>query len=295
MGQLAAGLDKLGLKTGEDPERDALIEGLRQENARQLEALRAQQEALRQELAAGSATPALPPAEVAHAARPSDRRSRRRPSRRPAHRGPSASSSSRPPMPSAGSRDPASAAGRRRDHPRHQGAGDPRGRGRANGGGGRCAPRGCRPHPRGQHPARGAALGHGRPDGPPVPARPLSGARAHQARRHPAQPLPRRRARVLPGARRLRGPGERAGLSAQRGDHLRARRRRRHRGPDRCLRHRRGRQGRRARAGGEQAGQGHRPGHDGLLRGGLQQDVLHRPRHHPVHRQPGRARPFRTC
>jgi conjugal transfer pilus assembly protein TraB len=65
MGQLAAGLDKLGLKTGADPERDALIEGLRQENGRQLEALRAQQEARRKELAAGSASPALPPAEVA--------------------------------------------------------------------------------------------------------------------------------------------------------------------------------------------------------------------------------------
>ena len=65
MGQLSAGLDKLGLKTGADPERDALIEGLRQENARQLEALRSQQEALRKELAAGNSTPALPPAEVA--------------------------------------------------------------------------------------------------------------------------------------------------------------------------------------------------------------------------------------
>ena len=65
IGQLSAGLDKLGLKTGADPERDALIEGLRQENARQLEALRSQQEALRKELAAGNSTPALPPAEVA--------------------------------------------------------------------------------------------------------------------------------------------------------------------------------------------------------------------------------------
>jgi conjugal transfer pilus assembly protein TraB len=65
LGQLSAGLDKLGLATGADPQRDALIEVLRQENARQLEALRSQQEALRQELAAGNTTPALPPAEVA--------------------------------------------------------------------------------------------------------------------------------------------------------------------------------------------------------------------------------------
>jgi conjugal transfer pilus assembly protein TraB len=65
MGQLSAGLDKLGLATGADPQRDALIEGLRQENARQLAELRAQQESLRRELAAGNALPALPPAEVA--------------------------------------------------------------------------------------------------------------------------------------------------------------------------------------------------------------------------------------
>jgi len=64
MGQLSAGLDKLGLNKGADPERDALIEGLRQENARQLEELRMQQEVLREQMAAGNATPALPPAEA---------------------------------------------------------------------------------------------------------------------------------------------------------------------------------------------------------------------------------------
>ncbi len=64
MGQLSAGLDKLGLSKGVDPERDALIEGLRQENARQLEELRMQQEVLREQLAAGSTTPTLPIAEV---------------------------------------------------------------------------------------------------------------------------------------------------------------------------------------------------------------------------------------
>ena len=64
MGQLTASLDKLGLDKGVDPEREALIEGLRRENVRQLEELRRQQEALRQELAAASTTPALPPPEV---------------------------------------------------------------------------------------------------------------------------------------------------------------------------------------------------------------------------------------
>jgi len=64
MGQLSAGLDKLGLNKGADPERDALIEGLRQESARQLEELRMQQEVLREQMAAGNATPALPPAEA---------------------------------------------------------------------------------------------------------------------------------------------------------------------------------------------------------------------------------------
>ena len=47
MGQLTASLDKLGLDKGVDPERDALIEGLRRESARQLEELRQQQETLR--------------------------------------------------------------------------------------------------------------------------------------------------------------------------------------------------------------------------------------------------------
>jgi len=64
IGQLSAGLDKLGLNKGADPERDALIEGLRQESARQLEELRMQQEVLREQLAAGNATPALPPREL---------------------------------------------------------------------------------------------------------------------------------------------------------------------------------------------------------------------------------------
>jgi conjugal transfer pilus assembly protein TraB len=64
MGQLTASLDKLGLDKGADPERDALIEGLRRENVRQLEELRRQQEALRQELAAAGTTPALPPPEL---------------------------------------------------------------------------------------------------------------------------------------------------------------------------------------------------------------------------------------
>ena len=63
MGQLTASLDKLGLDKGADPERDALIEGLRRENVRQLGDLRRQQEALRQELAAAGTTPALPPPE----------------------------------------------------------------------------------------------------------------------------------------------------------------------------------------------------------------------------------------
>ena len=63
--QLNASLDKLGLGKGVDPERDAIIEGLRRENARQLAELRLQQESLREELAAASRTPALPPAESA--------------------------------------------------------------------------------------------------------------------------------------------------------------------------------------------------------------------------------------
>jgi conjugal transfer pilus assembly protein TraB len=66
MGQVAAGLDKLGLAGDtKDPTRDALIEGLRQEHARQLAALRAEQETLRQAMAAAGGpppmvTPALP-------------------------------------------------------------------------------------------------------------------------------------------------------------------------------------------------------------------------------------------
>jgi hypothetical protein len=62
MGQLAAGLDKLGLTKGADPERDALIARLRQENARELQELRRQQGALREQLAAGRTTPAPPAA-----------------------------------------------------------------------------------------------------------------------------------------------------------------------------------------------------------------------------------------
>jgi len=58
--QLNASLEKLGLGKGVDPERDAIIEGLRRENARQLAELRLQQESLREELAAASRTPALP-------------------------------------------------------------------------------------------------------------------------------------------------------------------------------------------------------------------------------------------
>ena len=54
--QLNASLEKLGLGQGADLERDALIENLRRENARQLEELRLQQEALREELAAASRT-----------------------------------------------------------------------------------------------------------------------------------------------------------------------------------------------------------------------------------------------
>jgi hypothetical protein len=64
MGQLSAGLDKLGLTKGADPERDALIARPRQENARELQELRRQQEALREQLAAGGAAPALPAAAV---------------------------------------------------------------------------------------------------------------------------------------------------------------------------------------------------------------------------------------
>jgi conjugal transfer pilus assembly protein TraB len=64
MGQVAAGLDKLGLAGDtKDPTRDALIEGLRQEHARQLAALRAEQEALRQAMAAaGGSPPTITPA-----------------------------------------------------------------------------------------------------------------------------------------------------------------------------------------------------------------------------------------
>jgi conjugal transfer pilus assembly protein TraB len=65
MDQLAVSLEKLGLGKGVDPERDALIENLRRENAKQLEELRRQQTALREQLEAESATPALPPAEAA--------------------------------------------------------------------------------------------------------------------------------------------------------------------------------------------------------------------------------------
>jgi conjugal transfer pilus assembly protein TraB len=63
--QLNASLEKLGMGKGLDPERDAIIEGLRRENARQLQELRLQQEALREELAAASRTPALPTPETA--------------------------------------------------------------------------------------------------------------------------------------------------------------------------------------------------------------------------------------
>jgi conjugal transfer pilus assembly protein TraB len=65
MDQLAIGLEKLGLGKGVDPERDALIEGLRRENARQLEELRRQQEALREQLEAESTKPTRQPAEAA--------------------------------------------------------------------------------------------------------------------------------------------------------------------------------------------------------------------------------------
>jgi len=64
MDQLAVSLEKLGLGKGVDPERDAVIEGLRRKNAKQLEELRRQQAALREQLKAGSATPALPPTEA---------------------------------------------------------------------------------------------------------------------------------------------------------------------------------------------------------------------------------------
>jgi len=85
MGQLSAGLDKLGLNKGADPERDALIEGLRQESARQLEELRMQQEVLREQMAAGNATPALPPAETAQppVAIPAEKTSERPRAQRP--------------------------------------------------------------------------------------------------------------------------------------------------------------------------------------------------------------------
>jgi conjugal transfer pilus assembly protein TraB len=65
MDQLAASLEKLGLGKGVDPERDALIEGLRRENAKQLEELRLQQEALREQLEAESTASAPPPAKAA--------------------------------------------------------------------------------------------------------------------------------------------------------------------------------------------------------------------------------------
>jgi conjugal transfer pilus assembly protein TraB len=64
MGQLSAGLEKLGLTKGADPERDALIARLRQENARELQELRRQQEAIREQLAAGRTAPAPPAAAV---------------------------------------------------------------------------------------------------------------------------------------------------------------------------------------------------------------------------------------
>jgi conjugal transfer pilus assembly protein TraB len=88
MGQLTASLDKLGLDKGADPEREALIEGLRRENVRELEELRRQQETLRQELAAASATPALPPPELPTppAALPAEKPSAQPPAPRPLHR-----------------------------------------------------------------------------------------------------------------------------------------------------------------------------------------------------------------
>jgi conjugal transfer pilus assembly protein TraB len=64
MDQLSLGLEKLGLGQGVDPERDALIERLRRESAEQLKELRQQQEALREQLAARGATPALPALEA---------------------------------------------------------------------------------------------------------------------------------------------------------------------------------------------------------------------------------------
>jgi len=64
MGQLSAGLDKLGLTKGADPDRDALIARLRQESACELQELRRQQEAIREQLAAGRTAPAPPAAAV---------------------------------------------------------------------------------------------------------------------------------------------------------------------------------------------------------------------------------------
>jgi hypothetical protein len=60
MDQLAVSLEELGRGKGVDPERDVLIEGLRRENAKQLEELRRQQAALREQLEAGSTTPQAP-------------------------------------------------------------------------------------------------------------------------------------------------------------------------------------------------------------------------------------------
>ena len=62
---------------------------------------------------------------------------------------------------------------------------------------------------------------------PSGPARPIPGPDTHQARRHPAQPLPGRRVRVFSGRRGLRRPRQRARLPAHRGDHLHPRGRRR--------------------------------------------------------------------
>jgi len=70
MGQLTASLDKLGLDKGADPERDALIEGLRRE------------------LAAASTTPALPPPDVPTppVAGPAEKAQTQRPEPRPLNR-----------------------------------------------------------------------------------------------------------------------------------------------------------------------------------------------------------------
>ncbi len=111
MGQLTASLDKLGLRAGEDPERDALIEGLRRENARQLEDLRRQQEACarswRRRARPRAAAPRSRPRR-----RPHCRRRRRRPTATPRTRPLSRIFDPPPDDSSAEAGDPAPAGGR---------------------------------------------------------------------------------------------------------------------------------------------------------------------------------------